>query len=66
MFYFPLSVQAFDEMQSLQTNVNDLRNNINSGKDQWIYSLNNGAYSPSSYYKLLFEGLPAEKKFKWL
>jgi hypothetical protein len=66
MFYLPLFVQAFDEMQSLHTNLNELRNNIESGKDQWIYSLNNGVYSPSSYYKFLFEGLPAEIIFKWL
>jgi hypothetical protein len=66
LFYLPLSVQAFDELQLLQGSLNVLRENADGDNDQWKYSLNNGTYTSSSYYKFLFQGLPAETVFKWL
>jgi hypothetical protein len=66
LFWLPLSDQAFQELQSIQQLIVQLRSQPRPHTDIWKCSLNNGRYTSSSYYQFLFEGINAEPIFKKL
>jgi hypothetical protein len=67
-FAIPLSEQAYHELGIVGQLLTDLRNEETqrSVLDKWSYVFSKGMYSPSAYYRFLFEGLVVPKNFKKL
>jgi hypothetical protein len=64
-FYLPLSVQAFQEYQSLQDFIQDLQVNPNS-KDSWHYIWGSKVYSSSKFYNFPYKNIQPPAPFLWI
>jgi hypothetical protein len=54
IFHLPLSVEAHDEFQQLQSLMQSTLFTQNA-KDSWVFTLAKGVFKPSLVYKLIFQ-----------
>jgi hypothetical protein len=59
----PLSLQAFEELQELSSNMR--RNPLSVGNDSWTYSWGS-TYTASMYYKHIHEHIQVIGIYKWI
>jgi hypothetical protein len=60
----PLSVEAFQEYQSLQQVIQQIQI-IDQAKDSWSYIWGNSTYTSSKFYHLSYKNLQPPKPFIW-
>jgi hypothetical protein len=64
-FHLPLSVQAYDELQSLQEIIHNTSLSAETS-DSWILKSGNGIFKPSKIYKQAFSHIVTDPASKWL
>jgi hypothetical protein len=64
LFHLPLSVEAYHQLQELQTEISDLV--IVADDDKWTFILGSSHFSSSKAYKVLTGHSQVDPIFKWL
>jgi hypothetical protein len=64
-FFLPLSMQAFNQLNSLQ-NLLKQRHFDSDSEDQWIYKWGSGKFSSKKAYREIVGTQEASPLFKWL
>ena len=64
-FHLPLSVEAFNELQQLQSILAPI-NLDPKGKDIWIWPSKSGDFQPRLFYEINFQHLIVDPTHKWI
>jgi hypothetical protein len=63
MFYWPLSIQAYQELGDIKKIIQD--NPLTQGNDQWVYIWGEH-YASASFYKHIHDYIQVPSVYKWL
>lgn len=67
IFHIPLSIQAYEEVRSLQLETASVAiNSNNESHDVWTYAWGADDYNTSQYYRFYFREVQAHLAYKWL
>jgi hypothetical protein len=64
-FQLPLSIQAFQEYQSMQQIIQQIQI-TDQARDSWHYIWRNSTYMSSKFYHLSYKNLQPPKTFVWI